>query len=84
MLQPVALHQGFTLDSLGRVVYSIPISSVELDTSTPRPFDHFITFANVSNDQVPVISTTVTFFLLTDFALVLQRKFLKKANKKTT
>ena len=38
----------------------------------------------MSDDQVLIISTTVTFSLLELFTLVLRAKFLKEINKKTT
>ena len=57
---------GFTLDSLGGLVYN------------PDPQLNWI-----SGDQVFVISTPVTFPLLTNFVLDLRTKSLKTTNKTT-
>ena len=46
------------------------INKLKINKSMPKAFNQFITpMSNdeVSNDQVLVISTTVTFFLLTNF-----------------
>ena len=82
----MGLHLGFTLDSLGRLVYSISRFLTELKTYTPTAFDPSITQTNLQNVQQPstCISITATFSLLTNFALVLRTKFFKKINKKTT
>ena len=54
----------------------------ELDTSTPIALDQFLT-PKISDDQVLVTSTTVTFSLLKNFVPVSSTKFSKKINKKT-
>ena len=82
----MGIHQGFILDSPGvvGVVYSIPRSSIELDISTPMSFDQFLALMKFQQLSTFVISTTLTFSLFINFALVLWTKFLNNTNKKIT
>ena len=81
-LHPLGLHQGFTLNSFGVVVNSIPRSPVELHFSMPTAFELFAALMNVQQLSACHFDHC-NIFLNNKFCLALQTKFLK-ISKKTT
>ena len=75
----MGLHQGFTLDSVGGVVYSIPRPSIELDTYVPMAFNQFVTPANVLKPSIRYFDHC-TIFLINKFCPSPSDKILKEDN----
>ena len=73
------LHQGFTLDSLGGVVYSIPDPQLNWTLLLIQSLTSFY-LKQMSNDQVPVILTNVIvlFLIINKYSSILNDKILKE------